>query len=147
MSPYCLGSSSSKERKVSKDSNTNSDTKKKYTRKIKIRYESAIEEDEEISESAAEDTQLDLIILQRVEEETDFEWNERVRVDDEAREERTRRRASRDERKRRGVLNESKITQDKDGIQEGGIENGGDLKDGIKQVFNLKVCVCVCVCL
>lgn len=86
---------------------------------------------------------MDLIILQRVEEETDFEWSERVKVDDEAREERARRRAARDAKKRRGVLNENKATQDKDGIGmlEGGIENGGDLKDGIKQVFNVKVFV------
>ena len=99
-----------------------------------MKSDSAIEEDDEISESAAEDALLDAVTLQRLEGETDEEWAERGKVDDEARQERASRRDARSAKKRRGVFDESVDMQDEDSNNEGDKENGGLSKEGLKQV-------------
>ena len=121
-----------------------------------MKTDSLIEEDEEISESAAEDAVLDDVILLRLDGETEEEWAERGKVDDEARQQRAVRRDVRDATKRKGVhansglLDGDVVSRDGSGAQEGEEDDGGGSIDGTKviQVLVNYVCVCayVCVC-
>jgi hypothetical protein len=148
-----LGSSRfKKKKKIPKEGS--SDVKKKDASKLKIKSDLLIEEDEEISESAAEDAILDAVILQRLEGETEEEWAERSKVDDEARQVRARKKDERDARKKRGVhahsglLDGDVVSRDGGGVQEGEEDDGGGSVDGTKtvQVIIFVVCVCVYVC-
>jgi hypothetical protein len=148
-----LGSSRfKKKKKIPREGS--GDAKKKDASKLKIKSDLLIEEDEKISESAAEDAILDAAILQRLEGETEEEWVERSKIDDEARQERARRKDVRDARKKRGVhansglLDGDVASRDGGGVQEGEEDDGGGSVDGTKvvQVIVFGVCECVCEC-
>ena len=143
-----LGSSRFKKKKKIPTEGTG-DAKKKDASKLRIKSDSLTEEDEEISESAAEDAILDAVILQRLQGETEEEWIERSKIDDEARQERARRKDGRDARKKRGVhansglLDGDVVSRDGGGVQEGEEDDGGGSVDGTK-VVQVIICV-VCV--